>query len=188
MRVVCGLRNPGSEYKGTRHNLGYEVVEVLAGRWDTRLKRGPLRVRSELTAIADRDLILAAPSTYMNDSGRAVGSLLSYFKAAVDGLLVIHDDIDLALGRLRIQQGGGSGGHNGVRSLESHLGTREFWRLKMGVGRPPASQDPAEFVLHRFSPKEREEADLMVADAADVVERWLIDPVRAQELAAHRRV
>ncbi len=122
----------------------------------------------------------------MNDSGSAVVSLISYFKADVGDLLVIHDDIDLPFGRLRLQVGGGSGGHNGIRSLERSLGTKEFSRLKVGVGRPPGSMDPADFVLRAFSKAERPEADLMVADAADVVDLWVTDRVKAQELAARR--
>ena len=101
--------------------------------------------------------------------------------------LVLHDDIDLPFGRLRLQEGGGTGGHNGLKSLEKSLGTREFSRLKIGVGRPPGRQDPAEYVLKRFSNTERNEVDLQVEDAADVVETWLGDPRRAQEMAAHRQ-
>ena len=188
MRLIVGLRNPGSEYQGTRHNLGYEVLAVLAGRSDAKLKRGPLRVRSEVATVPGRDLVLASPNTFMNDSGRAVGSLRSYYKVEPEDLLVLHDDIDLAFGRLRLQKAGGSGGHNGIRSLESHLGTKDFWRLKLGVGRPPGNQDPAAHVLKRFTKDERAEVDLMIEDAADVVMRWLEDRPRAQELAAHRRV
>jgi PTH1 family peptidyl-tRNA hydrolase len=124
----------------------------------------------------------------MNDSGRAVGSLRSYYKVDSEDMLVLHDDIDLAFGRLRLQKAGGSGGHNGIRSLEQHLGTKDFWRLKLGVGRPPGKQDPAQHVLKRFTKGERAEVDLMVEDGADVVMRWLEDPARAQELAAHRRL
>jgi PTH1 family peptidyl-tRNA hydrolase len=188
VRLIVGLRNPGPDYQGTRHNLGYEVLGALAGRQGVILKRGPLRVRSEVGSVPGRDLVLASPNTFMNDSGRAVGSLRSYYKVDAEGLLVLHDDIDLAFGRLRLQKAGGSGGHNGIRSLEQHLGTKDFWRLKLGVGRPPGNQDPAEYVLKRFAKDERSEVDLMVEDAADVVVRWLEDPPRAQELAAHRRL
>jgi peptidyl-tRNA hydrolase, PTH1 family len=188
VRLIVGLRNPGSEYQGTRHNLGYEVLAEVADRFEGKLKRGPLRVRSEVASIPARSAILASPNVFMNDSGRAVGSLRSYYKVGFEDLLVLHDDIDLAFGRLRVQKAGGSGGHNGIRSLEQHLGTKDFWRLKLGVGRPPGSQDPAEHVLKRFTKSERPEVDLMVGDAADVVVRWLEDPPRAQELAAHRRV
>lgn len=187
MRLIVGLRNPGSDYQGTRHNLGYEVLVALAGRLGVRLKRGPLRVRSEVAGVPGRELVLASPNTFMNESGRAVGSLRSYYKVDSEGLLVLHDDIDLAFGRLRLQKAGGSGGHNGIRSLEQHLGTKDFWRLKLGVGRPPGNQDPSQYVLRRFTKDERSEVDLLVGDGADVVVRWLEDPPRAQELAAHRR-
>ena len=187
MRLIVGLRNPGSDYQGTRHNLGYEVLVALAGHLGVKLKRGPLRVRSEVASVPERELVLASPNTFMNDSGRAVGSLRSYYKIDSEDLLVLHDDIDLAFGRLRLQKAGGSGGHNGIRSLEQHLGTKDFWRLKLGVGRPPGNQDPAQYVLKRFTKDERSEVDLLVGDAADVVVRWLEDPPRAQELAAHRR-
>ena len=187
MRLIVGLRNPGSEYQGTRHNLGYEVLTAVAERLDGKLKRGPLRVRSEVASVPASQAVLASPNVFMNDSGRAVGSLRSYYKVDPEDLLVLHDDIDLAFGRLRVQKAGGSGGHNGIRSLEQHLGTKDFWRLKLGVGRPPGNQDPAEHVLKRFTKKERPEVDLLVADATDVVVRWLEDPPRAQELAAHRR-
>jgi PTH1 family peptidyl-tRNA hydrolase len=185
VRVVVGLRNPGAEYQGTRHNIGFEVVEVLAGRLGCKLKRGPLRVRAVVGQAPG--VLLAAPLTFMNESGRAVRALLSYFKQEVADLLVVHDDIDLEFGRLRIQMGGGSGGHNGIKSLERQLATREFTRLKVGVGRPPGSRDPADHVLDRFNKQQREAADLLVEDAADVVELWLTDPARAQEKAAHRR-
>lgn len=189
MKVVVGLRNPGSEYEGTRHNIGVEILAELAQRHSERFRAKMMRTRSEIAElrIESEKVVLAAPMSYMNESGGPVSATLRHFKSEVDDLLVIHDDIDLEFGRLRIQVGGGSGGHNGIRSLEKSLGTREFSRLKVGVGRPPGSQDPAAFVLKRFSSKERVEMDLVVVDAADVVERWITDPVRAQEHAAHRR-
>jgi PTH1 family peptidyl-tRNA hydrolase len=188
VRLIVGLRNPGSEYQGTRHNFGYEVLLAIADRLGAKLKRGPLRVRSEVGNVPGSDLVLASPSIFMNDSGRAVRSLQSYYKVGSENLLVLHDDIDLAFGRLRVQKAGGNGGHNGIRSLEQHLGTKDFWRLKLGVGRPPGNQDPAQYVLKRFTKSERPEVDLMIEDAADVAARWLDDPPRAQELAAHRRI
>lgn len=189
MKVVVGLRNPGSEYHGTRHNVGAEVIAELARRHGERFRAKTMRTRSEVAEIrlGGEKVVLAAPMSYMNESGGPVSAVLRHFKAEIADLLVVHDDIDLDFGRLRVQVGGGSGGHNGIRSLERSLGTREFSRLKVGVGRPPGRQDPADFVLRRFSSGERPEVDLLVVDAADVVERWLDDPARAQELAAHRR-
>jgi len=188
MQVVVGLRNPGRDYEGTRHNVGYEVVTRLAERVESPLGRAPSRIKGLISQLAGagRQTLLLAPTTYMNHSGDAVRSALSYYKADPQDLLVIHDDIDLPFGRLRVQAGGGSGGHNGIRSLELALGTTDFSRLKVGVGRPPGSQDPADFVLRPFSKAERSEVDLQVEDAVDVVERWLEDRERAQELAAHR--
>lgn len=188
MRVVVGLRNPGADYEGTRHNVGSEVAERVLARAGSPPGRAPSRISGAIAQIGvgdDRTLFLL-PFTFMNESGRTVRSALDYYKVAPSDVLVIHDDIDLPFGRLRLQVGGGSGGHNGIRSVESALGTKEFSRLKIGVGRPPGSQDPAEYVLRPFAKRERPEADVMVEDAADVVERWLEDRVRAQEQAALR--
>ena len=187
MPVICGLRNPGAQHQGTRHNVGFEVVGALAHRHQQNLKRGPLRVRAEVARVAVPEMLLMTPLTFMNDSGRAVRAVLSYYKVEASQLLVVHDDIDLEFGRLRLQIGGGSGGNNGIRSIEAHLGHRDFARLKVGVGRPPGSRQAANHVLRSFSKSEREEVDLLVQDAADVVERWLTNPARAQELAAHRK-
>jgi PTH1 family peptidyl-tRNA hydrolase len=140
---------------------------------------------AELGPGDDRTLVFV-PNSYMNESGGSVRAALDYFNVAPADLLVIHDDIDLAFGRLRLQVAGGSGGHNGIRSVEKALGTKEFSRLKLGVGRPPGSMDPADFVLRSFSKSELSEVDLMVADAADVVQRWTEDRDRAQELASLR--
>lgn len=188
MRLVVGLRNPGADYEGTRHNIGFEVVARTLERAGESLGRAPSRVRGVIATVGagdDRTLFFV-PGTFMNESGAAVRAALDYHKVATDDLLVVHDDIDLPFGRLRLQVGGGSGGHNGVRSLERALGTKEFSRLKVGVGRPPGSQDPADFVLRTFAKRELAEVDAMIEDAADVVERWLEDRVRAQEMAAHR--
>lgn len=188
MRIVVGLRNPGADYEGTRHNVGAEVVERLLERLGEPPGKAPSRISGQIaqTGVGDDRSLFLLPYTFMNQSGRAVRATLDYYKVAPEDLLVIHDDIDLPFGRLRLQVAGGSGGHNGIRSLESALGTKEFSRLKIGIGRPPGSQDPATYVLNPFSKSERSEVDLMVEEAADVVERWLEDRERAQEQAALR--
>ncbi|MGH8950607.1 MAG: aminoacyl-tRNA hydrolase [Acidimicrobiia bacterium] len=187
-QAVIGLRNPGVDYEGTRHNSGYEVLARVLERAGEKLGRAPSRVRAQVTTIGAGDdrVLYAVPMTYMNESGRAVRSLLDYFDLSPASVLVVHDDIDLPFGRLRLQVGGGSGGNNGVRSIESALGTKDFNRLKLGVGRPPGQMDAADFVLRPFTKAERPEVALMVEDAADVVELWPTDPARAQELAALR--
>ena len=189
VKVVVGLRNPGPDYDGTRHNLGLEVARTVVDRNGGSFRRGPSRVRAELAQLrlGDARVIVALPLSFMNESGGPVRSVLDYHKLGPGDMLVVHDDIDLDFGRLRIQEGGGTGGHNGLRSLERSLGTRDFARLKLGVGRPPGRMDPAAYVLERFARSERTDVDLQVVDAADVVERWVGDPQRAQELAAHRR-
>jgi PTH1 family peptidyl-tRNA hydrolase len=188
MRLVVGLRNPGADYEGTRHNVGAEVVERVLERAGTTPGRSPSRISGATahTGVGDHRTLFLLPLTFMNESGRVVRSTLDYYKLEPTDLLVIHDDIDLPFGRLRLQVAGGSGGHNGVRSLERALGIKGFSRLKVGVGRPPGSQDPADYVLRPFSKAERPEVDLIVEDAADVVERWLEDRERAQEQAALR--
>jgi len=187
-RAVIGLRNPGSDYEGTRHNSGYEVLARVLLRAGLDLGRGPSRVRAQVTQIGvgDGRVLYAVPMTFMNHSGQSVRALTDYFGLSPENVLVVHDDIDLPFGRLRLQVGGGSGGNNGVRSIETALGTKEFSRLKLGVGRPPGQMDPADFVLRPFTKAELPEVDLMIEDAADVVELWPSDPIKAQEMAAHR--
>ena len=188
MHAIVGLRNPGAEYEGTRHNVGFEVVAALLKRLETDLGRAPSRLRSMVATAGtgDERLLFVVPTTFMNESGGAVRACLDYYKVPTDSMIVVHDDIDLPFGRLRLQVAGGSGGHNGIRSLESSLGTKEFNRLKFGVGRPPGNMDPADFVLRRFSTAERADVDIMIEEAADILELWTSDPARAQEMAALR--
>jgi len=188
MRVVVGLRNPGSDYKGTRHNIGVEVVERFLGQSGASLGKAPSRIRGMVSQIGagDQRTLVLAPNTFMNDSGGPVSAAISYYKVETDDVLVVHDDIDLTFGRLRLQVAGGSGGHNGIRSVEKSIGTKEFSRLKVGVGRPPGSVDPAAYVLKTFNKNERREVELIIEDAADIVGLWLSDRAKAQESAALR--
>jgi len=187
--VIVGLRNPGRKYEGTRHSVGAEVVDVLSARWDAPFKSGPSRVAAEVVnhRVGDRGIVLVKPFAYMNESGRAVASALRYYKAEVGNLVVVHDDIDLPFARLRLHSARGTGGHNGIKSIVGATASQDFWRLKIGVGRPPGQMDPADFVLRPFAKAEREEIDFLIRDAADVVERFLTDPDSAVELASLRR-
>ncbi len=186
MPVVVGLRNPGSGYAGTRHNVGGEVVDVLAERHSVNLKKARLGVRADVGEFrfGEARAVLAIPRTFMNESGQAVAPLLRYYRCPLDELLVVHDDIDLPFGKLRLQFGRGAGGNNGVDSLIRSLGSRDFWRLKFGVGRPPGRKDPADFVLERFTATERPSVDLVVQLAADAVEIYLTDGPEAARQAA----
>ena len=184
-----GLHNPETTYAGTRHNVGAEVVRTLVERHGVRLRRGPRGMRCRLVKVNIEAVpaVLAVPLTSMNVCGPPVRAVLDYHKVSPSDLLVIHDDIDLPFGRLRLHEGRGHGGHNGVRSVIGAVGTRGFWRLKVGLGRPPGRMDPAAFVLGRFSKEERQEIDLLVEDAAEVVEVLVNDPDRAIALAGGRR-
>jgi peptidyl-tRNA hydrolase, PTH1 family len=168
MIVIVGLGNPGRRYRGTRHNLGYEVVDRLAARLGVRLEDdGWNRVgRGRAGGV---QMLLAKPETYMNVSGQAVRDLLRTRRRRPADLLVVHDDLDLPLGRLRLRPGGGAGGHNGIRSIMEHLGTADFPRLRIGIGRPLAGSDPVEFVLERFSAQERAVFDPVIDQAVDAV-------------------
>jgi len=171
MRLVVGLRNPGSRYEGTRHNIGAEVVDRFAREHDASFKKARRPIRADVAELhvgASR-AVLAVPRTFMNESGQAVAPLARYYRVLPEDLLIIHDDIDLPFAKLRAQLGRGAGGNNGVSSVIRSLRTQEFWRLKIGVGRPPGRVDPADFVLERFTTVERSEMDVTVARAADVV-------------------
>ncbi len=189
MKVFVGLRNPEPEYAGTRHNVGAEVVEALAGRWGEGLRKGPLRVPADVAVVnrAGETIVLALLRANMNLSGLPTTSVLKYYKATPADLVVVHDDLDLALGRLRLQFGRGSGGHNGIKSIIGALKSKDFWRLRVGIGRPPGTMDPAAYVLRRFSKSEREEVDILIQDAADVLESFLRDPEAAIQQAAVRQ-
>lgn len=149
----------------------------MAARHGESFKRARRTIRAEVSEvrIAGLRAVLAMPTTFMNESGQAVAPLLRYFDGVPADLLIVHDDIDLPFTKLRLHFDRGSGGNNGARSIIRSLGTQEFWRLKCGVGRPPGRMDPAEYVLRRFSTKEQPEVDLMVAQAADVVESFVTD-------------
>ncbi len=181
--MIVGLRNPGERYQHTRHNLGADVVAALARRHGGSFRRARRTVRAEVSEVRIEGVrtVLAMPTTFMNESGQAVAPLLRYFSSEPDGLLILHDDIDLPFARMRLQYDRGSGGNNGARSVIGSLGSQEFWRLKCGVGRPPGRMDPADFVLRRFASKEQPEIDLLIELAADVVERFVVDGGQAAQ-------
>lgn len=168
MIIVVGLGNPGRRYQGTRHNVGQEVVHSLAGRLEVRFEDDGW-ARTARARFERATLLLAIAQTYMNVSGQAVKDLLHRRRRHLEELLIAHDDMDLALGQIRLRPGDGAGGHNGVRSIIETLGTGMFPRLRIGIGRPPAGVDPVEFVLDRFTPEERPQIDEAVARAAEVV-------------------
>ena len=169
--LVVGLGNPGPEYAATRHNVGYLVVEELADRARGRFakhKRAHAQVAEE--RLQGHRAVLAKPSTYMNESGGPVKGLLDFYKVPMERLVVVHDELDIAFNTLRLKLGGGDNGHNGLRSIRRSTDSGEFFRVRVGVGRPPGRQDPADFVLKPWSSVERKEIPMQVSDAADAVE------------------
>ena len=177
--LVVGLGNPGPDYAGTRHNVGYLVTDELARRMGSPFrahKSGRAEVvEGRLTPPGQPGprVVLARPRCYMNESGGAVKALASFYKVPVDRIVAIHDELDIPFGTLRVKLGGGDNGHNGLRSLRSSLGTGDFYRVRAGVGRPPGRQDPADFVLSNYSAAERKELVFQVDRAADAVESLL---------------
>lgn len=169
--LIVGLGNPGEEYRGTRHNIGFEVVELLAREVGVRLRRqARVQALTATATLAGQAVVLAEPSTFMNRSGAAVAALVRYYSVPGAQVVVVHDELDLPLGSLRLKNGGGAGGHNGLRSITTSLGTPDYDRVRVGIGRPPGTMDAADYVLRRFSRAERPEADVAVGRAGEAVE------------------
>jgi PTH1 family peptidyl-tRNA hydrolase len=177
--LVVGLGNPGDEYRGSRHNLGAEVVELLAKRHGGRLRKRKERALVDEVTIDGRRVALAIPLTYVNDSGHAVGALVRRFGVDPEQLVVVHDELDLPVAELKVKSGGGLAGHNGLRSIVAHLHTQDFQRVRIGVGKPVSKERGADHVLNRFSKRERAEVDVSVEQAADAVETIVRDGVDA---------
>ena len=178
MKLVVGLGNPGSEYRDTRHNVGFLVADEIARRWRLsdawREKFAALHVR---TTVGDQAVIVAKPLTFMNLSGQAVAGLAAFYQIDPVDVLVVTDDVALPLGRLRARPEGGAGGHNGLKSIIQHLGTQAFPRVRVGVGRGDDRRDLADYVLGRFEAGERETVSAAVLRAADAAERFLSDGI-----------
>jgi len=175
--LVVGLGNPGDEYARTRHNVGAEVVEILARRHGATLKKGKERARVDQVRIGGSLVALAVPLTYMNDSGLAVAALVRRYGVEPERLVVVQDELDLAVGTFKVKNGGGLAGHNGLRSIKSHLHSDAFLRVRIGVGKPVSKEHGADHVLKKFSKRERTEVDVVLEEAADAVEAIVTDGV-----------
>ncbi len=190
MHAVVGLGNPGAEYENTRHNAGRMVIAELARRAGGTLKAQKATRTHALSAWIGtpergQKAVLATCNTYMNVSGGPVKALLSYFGVAPETLVVIHDELDLPFGTLKLKRGGGEGGHNGLKSISQSLATKDYIRLRFGIGRPPGRQDPADYVLRPFPKSDRAELDLLISRAADAVEDVLLDGLERATLRLH---
>jgi peptidyl-tRNA hydrolase, PTH1 family len=176
VKAIVGLGNPGSEYKGTRHNVGFEVVDEVARRWTARLKKW--KSIADVAMVKDRDAVLVEPRTYMNHSGQAVAAVMTFYKVRPEDVLVVVDEVQLPLGRLRLRPSGSAGGHNGLKSVIEHVGS-EFPRLRIGVERGDRDRDLADRVLSRFEAGERDVIERAVQRAADAVETFVADGIGA---------
>ncbi len=175
MKVVVGLGNPGAKYQNTRHNIGFEVLAELAQRHGGGVSKQKFDADLVEIHFGGENLLLVGPLTYMNLSGRSVGPLVAFYHLPLDDLLVVCDDMNIPSGKLRLRGSGAAGGQKGLRDIIQHLGTEDFSRLRVGIGRPPGRMDAAAYVLGRFSKEEREDMDFAVKNAADGVERWVRD-------------
>jgi PTH1 family peptidyl-tRNA hydrolase len=189
--LVVGLGNPGPSYAGHRHNVGAQVVDLLAERIGGTFRRHPRGqasvVEGRLAGVPGVRAVLAKPRSYMNESGGPVASLVRFYSLTPANVVVVHDELDIPFGALRVKLGGGDNGHNGLRSIRRSLGSGEFYRVRCGVGRPPGRQDPADFVLSPFSATERKELPFFLDRAADAVESLLVAGLEPTQNLYHAR-
>lgn len=190
--LVVGLGNPGSRYAGNRHNVGQMVLGELAVRSSVTF-----RSHRSLAAVAEARLgtlpggmpgpkvVLAKPETYMNVSGGPVANVSDFFKIPPERVIVVHDELDIPFDQVRLKRGGGEGGHNGLRDISKALGTKDYIRVRIGVGRPPGRQDPADYVLSDFNSQERKDLPFLLADGADAVEQVILQGLEAAQQRFH---
>lgn len=179
MKIVVGLGNPGSKYEGTRHNVGFDTLAELSRRWNAPKPKS--RFEANLTEIpyGQEKLLLVAPQTFMNLSGRSVQQVIKFYQAPLSDLIVIGDDLNLKVGQLRLRASGSAGGQKGLQSILSCLGTDAICRLRIGIGRPPEQMDAADYVLGRFRKDELELMDAAIVRAASAVETWATSGIEA---------
>lgn len=173
MKCIIGLGNPGRKYKKTRHNIGFMVIEELLRRHRLKLDHNKFNGKYALEYVNEERVVLLQPQTFMNLSGESIKPLIEFYKIDIKDILIVYDDLDLPTGKIRLREKGGHGGHNGIRSTIDHLGTKEFKRLRIGVGRPVGHIPVVDHVLGSFAKVEQSEADLSIQKSADACEAWL---------------
>jgi peptidyl-tRNA hydrolase, PTH1 family len=183
--LIIGLGNPGGQYAGNRHNVGFRVADLLAERAGARFKRDRSRAQLATGRLTGVPVILAKPMTFMNASGRPVAALRTFYKLPGDRIVVVHDELDLPFDDIRLKLGGGDNGHNGLRSVTAALGSRDYYRIRVGIGRPPGRMDPADFVLRDFSTAERPVLPDILNRSADAAEVLLERGLAAAQNAIH---
>ena len=186
--LIVGLGNPGAEYAGNRHNAGYMVADLLAARMGARFKRDRSGAVVATGRLAGLPVTLGKPLSYMNLSGRPVAALRSFYKIPAERVLVVHDDLDIPFGAIRLKLGGGDNGHNGLRSVTAALATRDYYRARVGIGRPPGRMDAAAFVLRDFSAAERKQLPGLIDRCADAVQALLARGLAAAQNEFHQDI
>ncbi|QKY70894.1 aminoacyl-tRNA hydrolase [Lentibacillus sp. CBA3610] len=176
MKCIVGLGNPGRKYSKTRHNVGFMVIDALADRNRWKLKKDKFNGKSTVETRDGEKVILLKPQTFMNLSGESVRPLMDFYQIDPADVLVIYDDLDLPAGKIRLRQKGGHGGHNGIRSIIDHVGTKEFNRLRIGIGRPDTAMPVVDYVLRSFSKEQQEDVQLSIEKSADACEAWIQKP------------
>jgi peptidyl-tRNA hydrolase, PTH1 family len=183
--LIAGLGNPGPQYAGNRHNVGYLCADLLAAEMGSGFKRDRSRAMVATGRLDGRPVVVAEPLGFMNLSGGAVASLRAFYKLPADRVVVVHDELDLSFGTIRLKLGGGDGGHNGLRSVTAALGTGEYHRVRIGIGRPPGRMDPADFVLRDFSAVERKQLPEILGRSADAVRTLLLSGLAVAQNQFH---
>ncbi|HUB38408.1 MAG TPA: aminoacyl-tRNA hydrolase [Streptosporangiaceae bacterium] len=183
--LIIGLGNPGPSYAGNRHNVGFMCCDEIAVGMGAKFRRDRSRSVAVSGLLAGRPVTIAKPTTFMNLSGGPVAALSRFLKVPADRIVVIHDELDLPFGSIRMKLGGGDNGHNGLRSVTASLGTRDYYRIRIGIGRPPGRMDPADYVLRNFAPAERADLPVLLGRAADAVDALLAQGLAAAQNAFH---
>ena len=187
MYLIFGLGNPGNRYRLTRHNIGFMVLEKLAARLEIDLKQKSFNALWGKGKIDGKNVLLAMPQTYMNLSGNAVRELLTFFKAGINNLIVVHDDLDLPFGTIRLKTGGGNAGHKGLDSIVENLGSSDFARVRIGIGRPADKARIESYVLERFEPKEETILKPVIQSAADAISEIILSDMQTAMVKYHTK-
>jgi PTH1 family peptidyl-tRNA hydrolase len=187
MYLIFGLGNPGSRYQFTRHNIGFMVLEKLAAQWEVELKQKSFDALWNRGKIAGKNVLLAMPQTYMNISGNAARKLLAYFKMDISNLIVIHDDLDLPFGTVRLKTGGGNAGHKGLKSIISCLGTADFMRVRLGIGKPSDKSRIEDYVLQKFDSGETDLLQQIIQLAADAATEIVLSGMQTAMAKYHTK-
>ncbi|MGC4962429.1 aminoacyl-tRNA hydrolase [Gordonia sp. DT218] len=186
MKLIVGLGNPGPKYEKTRHNIGAMVADGLVAsageRWKLHKKSG---AQVAPLTVAGHQALVAKPRVYMNEAGRQIGPLAKFYSVPPGDLIVLHDELDIDVGLVRLKQGGGEGGHNGLRSVSQSIGSRDYLRVRLGIGRPPGRQDPADFVLKPFPSAARDDVELLIAHGIGATEMLIAQGLEAAQNVVH---